>query len=395
MLVDSRRLRVGMICGYRPTPAGGGTEKYVCELALGMLDRGVDVEIICEDRPFLPDTANPLGSHIIGVAPKSLDGACSVERFREKSRRFAELIDPGRYDLVHGHGQYGFHTALRWAQLANRPPLVSSFHLTALGPNERYKRLGLGEPEEAAEDRASAFMEETIGWLSDQCIAVSHGVAAELKRLYGVPSDRVEVIYNWYDDAIFRPVDHRFARRSLGLNDQGHYLLYVGHFNMSRGKIMAEALRRLPQDITLIVVHHEPDEAISAEFGSRVRFTGHLTPHALAVYYSAADLLCFPSLYGGFGLVLIEAMACGCPPVVFDFAAMNELVTTECGYLVSEPTAAAYAATTQSALNDGTKKAVACRRRARAFNMHVQIDAMLELYQELLSPLGAVSTSAS
>ena len=379
-----KRLRVCMVCGYRPTPSGGGTEKHVYELTSGLLTRGVQVDIVCEDRSFLPDKANPLAGHIVGVPPDSLYDRGWVEHFQKKSRRFSEMIDPARYDIVHFHGQYGFHTALRCARLARRPLLVSTFHLTALGPVERYRQLGLPEPEEAPIDRATAFMEETIGYLSDRCIAVSRGVAREITEFYGVSPGRVEVIYNWYDPSIFRPFDRDVARRQLQLDAEARYLLYVGHFKMSRGKILAEVLPLLPRDVTLLVVHHEEDEAIIAEFGRRVQFTGHVPPQAMSLYYSAADLLCFPTLYGGFGLVLVEAMACGCPPVVFDYPAMNELVTEESGYLVVEPTPAAYAATIERALGDDRKKATAARGSAQAFNMGTQIDAVLALYQELL-----------
>lgn len=379
-----KRLRVCMVCGFRPTPSGGGTEKHVYELARGLLARGVAVDIVCEDRQFLLDGANPLADRIIGVVPASLREHGAIEIFREKSRRFSQLIDPLLYDVVHCHGQYGFHTVLQLSQLACRPALVSTFHLTALGPVERYRQLGLPEPQEAAVDRAAALMEETIGELSDRCIAVSHGVAHEVRDFYGVPKERVHTIYNWYDPAIYRPLDRHATRRELGLDRDALYLLYVGHFQMSRGTLFAEVLRRLPRDVRVLVVHDEPDAAITSEFGERVQFTGHLTPHRMALYYSAVDLLCFPALYGGFGLVLIEAMACGCPPVVFDYAAMNEVVTEESGYLVREPTPAAYAAVLERALRDGCKKAVAARRRAHAFDMEANIDAVLALYDDAL-----------
>ncbi len=388
-------MRVAMLCGYRPTPGGGGTEKYVFELTRGLLRRGVEVKIICEDRPYLPDAANPLAEHIIGVAPETLNGGTLLQQFRDKSARLAELIDPSRYDLVHSHGQYGFHTSLRWAQLARRPPFISTFHLTALGPNNRYRLLGLPQPQEAPIDCAVAFMEETIGRLSDKCIAVSRGVEREITELYSVPVDNVEVISNWYDANVFRPLDSEFARRELGLNPHARYLLYVGHFDMARGKIMAEAMRHLPSDITLLVVHHQDDEAMRSEFGTRIRFTGHLAPEKLALYYSAVDALCFPSLYGGFGLVLIEAMACGCPPVAFNYAAMNEVVTQDSGYLVMDPTAVAYAAAITQALLDGRKKAAGARHRARAFNMTTQIDAILGLYRQLVWPRSTLAAAAS
>jgi glycosyltransferase involved in cell wall biosynthesis len=158
---------------------------------------------------------------------------------------------------------------------------------------------------------------------------------------------------------------------------------------------MSDVLRRLPHDITLLVAHHEEDAAIIAEFGDRVRFVGHSTPQRLALYYSAADLLCFPSLYGGFGLVLIEAMACGCPPVVFDYAAMNELVTDDSGYLVVEPSAEAYSAIVQKALSDRRKKTPAACRRAQIFHLDRQVSAVLNLYEKLLWKLSRSSTPAS
>jgi D-inositol-3-phosphate glycosyltransferase len=394
-MTQLRPLRVAMVCGYRPTPAGGGTEKHVYELTRGLLKRGVHVEIICEDRPFLPDANNLLARCILGVAPESLRCRSGIEQFMEKSQRFSELIDPSRYDIVHCHGQYGYHIVLRWRQLLRRPLLVSGFHLTALGPIERYRQLGLGEPQEAPVDRAVAFMEHAMAYLSDHCIAVSRGVAREIVEFYGARPDRVHVIANWYDPSVFRQIDSQAARSVLNLETTARYLLYVGHFNMSRGRIMAAVLRRLPHDITLLVAHHEEDEAILAEFGGRVRFIGHSTPQRLALYYSAVDLLCFPSLYGGFGLVLIEAMACGCPPVVFNYAAMNELVTDDSGYVVAEPTADAFSAVVARALSDGRKKAPAARRRAQAFHMDRQIEAVLNLYERLLWKLSRSSASAS
>jgi len=369
-----------MVCGYRPTPSGGGTEKYVYELTRGLLRRGVAVDVICEDRAFLPDEENPLAEHIVGLDPRSLHGGSLVEQFAEKSRRFAELLDPARYDVVHCHGQYGYHLALSCAARVKRPRLISGFHLTAQGPNERYARLGLGEPDEAAVDRAVALMESAMAVLSDRCIAVSQGVAQELVELYSVPPERIDVIYNWYDPSVFFPTRRQIARRLLHLETEGRYLLYVGHFNMSRGKIMLDVMRRLPPDVTLIVAHHKPDEAICAELGSRVRFTGHLTPQKMTLHYSAVDLLCFPSLYAGFGLVLIEAMACGCPPVVFDYPAMNELVTDASGYLVPDPTPSSFAAAVQMALRDGRKKALAARGRAASFVMSEQIEKVLRTY---------------
>jgi hypothetical protein len=79
-----RPLRVCMVTGYRPTLSGGGMEKHVYELVGGLRRRGIEVEIICEDRSFLPDAANELAHCIIGVEPDSLHATGWTALYREK-----------------------------------------------------------------------------------------------------------------------------------------------------------------------------------------------------------------------------------------------------------------------------------------------------------------------
>lgn len=379
------RLRVCMVTGFRPTPGGGGMEKHVFELVRGLLERDVDVHIICEDRSHLPDPANELEERIIGVPPESLREEGWTERYQEKSQRFAEMLDPAAYDIVHCHSHYGRDVALKLSGLDQRPALVTTFHLTPLGQLERYRQLGILEPEGAPIDRAVAEMEATSARLSGRCIAVSRGVQREIAHFYGVPEERVSVIYNWYDPSTFDVQARRTARERLGLQPDAAYLLYIGHFQHHRGELLAEALRHLPPEMTLLVVHPEADEAIRAEFGGRVVFYGYQPPERLGLLYASAALHCFPAVYSGFGLVLVEGMACGCPPIVFNFSAMNEIVTPECGYLVNEPMAEAYATAIVEALPSAPEKCEAAVRRSREFRMEPQIDRVLDLYGEIVA----------
>jgi glycosyltransferase involved in cell wall biosynthesis len=206
----------------------------------------------------------------------------------------------------------------------------------------------------------------------------------------------VRTIYNWYDPRIFVACNYLRARQELGLAPEGRYLLYVGHFHHFRGYLLADAMRLLPHDIKLIVVHPDQDPALQAELGDRFVFAGYVPPERMRLYYSAADFQCFPTPYGAFGLVLVEGMACGCPPIVFDYPAMNEVVTPQTGYLVPEPTAPAYAACIERAFQDGPTKRRAAMERARCFEMDPQIDRVLALYRELIagekSPLSASGT---
>jgi glycosyltransferase involved in cell wall biosynthesis len=208
-------------------------------------------------------------------------------------------------------------------------------------------------------------------------------VQREIVRFYGVPEERVAVVYNWFAPMSFDLCVRRTARECLKLAPDAPYLLYIGHFELHRGQLLADVMRRLPREITLLVIHPAADEAIEEEFGDRVRFFGYQPAERLALFYAAADLQCFPAVYSGFGLVLVEGMACGCPPVVFNFSAMNEIVTPESGYLVDEPTAEAYAAAILQVLSGAVEKREAAVHRAQQFQMDPQIDRVLELYLEL------------
>ncbi|HZT97696.1 MAG TPA: glycosyltransferase family 4 protein [Chloroflexota bacterium] len=387
-MTSSGKLRICMICGYRPTPSGGGTEKYVFELVSGLLERGLTVDFACEDRSFLPDAENPLKDHLLDVRGKLTHPDNQVDAFREKSRCLADAIDFSRYDVIHSHGQFGYEPFFRIVSERGRPALVSTFHLTALGPVVRYRDLGLPEPREAAVDRATSLMEEALARVSDRCIAVSRGVESELIELYRASPDRITTILNWYDHEVFAPRDRLEARRRLGLSATAPYLMYIGHFNMSRGDILLDALRMLPEEVTLLVLHHESDWRVQREFGRRVQFMGHVDAAEMGWYYSAADLLIFPTLYAGFGLVLIEAMACGLPPVCFDYPAMNEVVTAESGYLVGEPTGSALAAAAIRALaEDRSAKSKEAIRHAQTFRLDRQIDRVVEVYSAALESM--------
>ncbi|HZU12346.1 MAG TPA: glycosyltransferase family 4 protein [Chloroflexota bacterium] len=387
---DEMRIRVCMVTGFRPTPSGGGMEKHVYELVCGLLARDVDVQIVCEDRSHLPDPVNGLAGRIIGLPPESLDQEEPmpmdrwVPLYEEKSRRFAEMLDPSSFDIIHSHSHYGRDIALRLSAMDHRPALINTFHLTPVGQLERFRALGLPAPEGAPIDRAVSDMEATAARLSDRSIAVSHGVQREVCTYYGVPDERVPVIYNWYDPGNFDVHLRPEARDKLALDPHAPYLLYIGHFKQHRGKLMAEAMRRLPPEVRLLVIHPEGDPEIAAEFGGRILFCGYQTPEQLGLYYAAADLQCFPTVYSGFGLVLVEGMACGCPPVVFNYSAMNEIVTSDSGYIADEPTAAAYADAIRRALQDGGAKCHAAVERSRRFRMDRQIDRVVDLYREVL-----------
>lgn len=142
-------------------------------------------------------------------------------------------------------------------------------------------------------------------------VCVSSSAAAEVRRLYGVR--RSTVIPNGVDTVTFSPQPRAEARARLGLALDGRYALFVGRMDHGKGAgLLTEASRRAGFELIVAGRDGSPD-AVNL---------GVLAPAALAVAYSAADCVLFPSLYEACSFVVLEALACGVP-----------LLTTRVGWM--------------------------------------------------------------
>ena len=160
-------------------------------------------------------------------------------------------------------------------------------------------------------------------------IAVSSGLKDRLVRL-GTAPERIRVLRNGVDLALFRPGDREAARRQLGFTRPT--LLAVGNLvALKRHRRMVEALALLP-DADLVIVGEGPErraiEALARACGvaGRVRLLGRMPQEQLPAIYGAADLLLLVSTHEGWPNVLLESMACGTPVVVSDIAGIGDIV---------------------------------------------------------------------
>ena len=145
----------------------------------------------------------------------------------------------------------------------------------------------------------------------------------------------------------FQPMDRQAARSSLGLDQEKKLILYVGRSDPLKGiDCLIEAVSLLPdrQDLCVMIVG-ENDYAGSDfktmldTLGMRnyVRFAGRIEHSLLPLYYNAADILAIPSRYESFGLVALEALACGTPVVTTPVGAMESIICPgESGMVVSD-----------------------------------------------------------
>ena len=229
-------------------------------------------------------------------------------------------------------------------------------------------------------------------------IAISEHTRQDVIQLCGVPPERVTTIHLAADER-FHPADPaeivRFRARR-GLPDR--YILYLGTLEPRKNvstlvRAYAELRRAGITDHALVLAgargwQYEPIFALVRELGleQQVLFPGFVAAEEQALWYTAAQIFAFPSLYEGFGLPLLEAMACGTPVVASTSSSLPEVVG-DAGILV-EPTDVGGLA---SALRDVLENDALRRRlreaglvRARTFSWRKMAEETVRVYDELL-----------
>lgn len=172
---------------------------------------------------------------------------------------------------------------------------------------------------------------------ADRVIAVSRNTADDLERLMGVEPEKIRVIHE-AAAAEFTPRPRAAwvsLAASLGLDADQPYVLAVGTLEPRKNHLLLiEAFARFPAELHARLViaggHGESDTAVRSAIArlglaGRARLVGPRTADELAVLYSHAAVLAYPSLYEGFGLPLLEAMACGTPVVASNSGPMQEV----------------------------------------------------------------------
>jgi D-inositol-3-phosphate glycosyltransferase len=376
----------------------GGMNVYVRELAGALARAGVDTTVFVRRwRDGLDEVSEPEpGFRVVHVdaGPVSLAKEDLPEVVDEFADGVAAVLGAeAPVSALHANYWLSGRAAHRLKHQLQLP-LVCTFHTLA-----RVKA-DVGEFEPAGRVDAEA---EIIG-CADRLLASCQAEADQLVDLYGAAPDRIEIVPPGVDHAFFSPGyapgERAGARAALGLGD-APMLLFVGRIQpLKRAGLAVAALAGMGRrDATLVIVGGPSGADGERELASvralaevagvadRVRFVPPQPHHLLSSWYRAADLVVVPSRSESFGLVALEAAACGTPVVAAAVGGLTSIVDDGVtGLLVDGSDPAVWAAHLDAVLDDTDRSramAHAAVVRARHYTWPTAAGRLRRLYTDL------------
>ncbi len=390
----------------------GGMNVYIVEASKRLAARGVAVDIFTRatssDLPPVVEMAPDVTVRHVSAGP--FEGLGKEElpaqlcAFTAAVLREEAQHEPGYYDVVHSHywlsGQVGWLARDRWSV-----PLVHTAHTLAKVKNEA---LAVGD---RPEPRARVIGEEQVVTEADRLIANTEEEARQLVRLYGADPERTLVVPPGVDLDRFAPGNRAAARRAVGTPEDAVVLLFVGRIQPLKAPdvLLHAAAELLLDDPALRVrlrVHvvgapsgsgldsPEQLQKLAADLGSAdvVHFFPPQPPERLAEHYRTADVTVVPSHNESFGLVALEAQACGTPVVA---AAVGGLPTAVrngvSGVLVDGHDPRDYATAVRAVLARRELLSAGARRHAARFSWDRTADALVEAYSSAAAEMAGAA----
>jgi D-inositol-3-phosphate glycosyltransferase len=346
----------------------GGMNVYVRELARELARMRVTADVFTRSQnPSIP-RVSLIGDGVRVVhLPAGREAPMAREKVHNHLDEFVDGVEAFRiahavdYDLIHGHywlsGAVGLTLRERWGV-----PLVQMFHTLGRLKNDATRNGAEHEPD-------LRIAEETrIVGAADRIVAATVVERAHLVRHYGAAASRIAVIPCGVDTELFAPGDQGAARAVLRLDDRPR-LLYVGRLAPIKGlETLLDGMARLRaagSRAQLCIVGGDADEPLDGhegelrarlsrlDLGDTVTFVGSQPQERLRAWYVAADATVLPSYYESFGMVALEAMACGSPVVASRVGGLQTTVRDGVtGVLVPDHDPAVLADTLERVLDD-------------------------------------------
>ncbi|WP_445170772.1 D-inositol-3-phosphate glycosyltransferase [Mycolicibacterium sp. Dal123E01] len=381
------------------TGDAGGMNVYVLQTALHMARRGVEVEIFTRatsssDQPLVRVAPGVLVRNVVAGPFEGLDKydlPTQLCAFTAGVLRAEATHEPGYYDIVHSHywlsGQVGWLARDRWAV-----PLVHTAHTLAA-----VKNAALADGD-APEPPLRSVGEQQVIDEADRLVVNTEDEARQLISLHNADPRRIDVVYPGVDLQTFLPGDRRTARAALGLRPDERVVAFVGRIQpLKAPDVLLRAAAQLPGLRVLIaggpsgsgVAAPDVLVGLATELGiaDRVTFLPPQSREQLVNVYRAADLVAVPSYSESFGLVAVEAQACGTPVVAAAVGGLPVAVADGVsGALVDSHDPARWAEAIAGLLQrDADELSRAAVAHAQRFSWDNTVDGLLASYGRAIS----------
>lgn len=390
----------------------GGMNVYVRDLTRELGRQGIGVDVFTRSQ----DEHQPHIKHDLGFGNRVVHVPAGPERPLPRPTLHAHLPEfvagieqfarenGVYYDLIHSHywlsGIAARELSQRWSV-----PVVHMFHTLGVMKNRVAQR-----PSEREDDRRIHSEVEILGF-ADRIVAATPAERAQLQWLYRSNVSQVTIIPPGVDLNLFFPRDARAAKIGIGVPERGRMLLFVGRIEPLKGvdtlfKAIALLKEHSPESIhgmclSIIGGNNGDDREENVEMerlkelreslnlGELVTFLGKKDQDSLPDYYAAADAVVMPSHYESFGMVALEAMACGIPVVASEVGGLAFLVrdgTT--GFLVPDRDPEALAQALLVVIDNPGLRAELGRNAAewaRGYGWPLVADRIISVYEEVLA----------
>ena len=315
----------------------GGMSVYVREMAKELGRRGHHIDIFTQHNvgnydPVIHLYDNVRLVHLSGGKRENIAQSSLYDVLPQLFNELESFRIKGNitYDIIHSHywlsGVLGLKLQSSW----------NAYHLITYHTIGAMKNLTCST-ENASELRLTS--EKKLAELCDQIILPTQKEKEYLIQYYHAPVDKIRIVPCGVNLELFKPIDKLFARTQLALPIDDPIILYVGRFRPIKGLdrlLKSFSYLTHPSLPRLVMVggdgEHSPmlrqlqSKAKTLQIENRLMFAGRVDQETLPQYYSAADVLVVPSYYESFGLVALEALACGTPVVTTSVGEMEDIV---------------------------------------------------------------------
>jgi D-inositol-3-phosphate glycosyltransferase len=389
------------------TGDAGGMNVYIAEVATRLARRGTEVEVFTRATssnlpatfPMAPGVLvhNVVAGPFEGLPKEDLPGQlCAVTAGvlrKEASRR------EGWYDLIHSHywlsGQVGWLAKERWGV-----PLVHTMHTMG-----RVKNLSLA-PDDRPEPELRIIGEQQVVDAADRLVANTQAERSELVTLYDADPSLVDVVLPGVDLDAFHDRDRAAARAALGFGPEDLVVLFVGRIQpLKAPDLLVQAMARLRAADPALAArvrlefcggpsgpgteHPTALSDLAAELHVPAAFHAPTDRARLRLRYAAADVVVVPSHSESFGLVAVEAQACGTPVLAANVGGLPVAVADGVsGLLVDGHDPGVWASALRRILGEHTLRArlaAGARGHAATLSWDATVDGLLTSYSAALA----------